>query len=382
MAALSEAEPNMQLRGLRTGLQDLDSGPTGSSLASLSPGTLPPGAGIPVQTRSVPGAAPSGPQDQRVCQTKYVGQIYLIGQTERMIFNIVMVIFLIVVIALLITVLYMLFRDRKRGTQKAKPSNYVPPFDPDVEDIDYGGSNDGKVNISNASALTSTTCGGITSTWSDTGCVCDPPFYGPTCQNESWDSRFYALGTPALGSIKYTSRLLGSRAKTWDIGAVFNPESCSAAASQDPQSVGFKYDGGMCELINPDFEVTGEITYAPLAPNTIYLKRSFRPKDVTAVFVSPIGNSALRYYVKRADSTTFTKIPFNTVVTVNFQPGEIVNYANAIGIWSKTPFGAETFDSLKFTSGVYTDSQQKSVYTALMPPQLLSDKYYVMYKHV
>lgn len=373
LVALSEADPDINL-----GLDDL---------SYLSSPPLPPPPSrlpIPVQTPvqymvSQPRVMISPPI--RIIQPQ---QVFGLARTDRIIIFVCLVILAIIIfVTLIVTLVVMLWPTSNPHGPPSDPTPGPIVHDIDSKDHDHGASSDGIANFQNAQFLTSVTCGSTDHSVQDHGCECRcvVPFYGPTCNLESWDERFYNLGTFRTGAVTYTGLpTSGLTVKTWDLGGQLDENSCSEIARRTVDAVGFRFSRGMCEILDGDVRIVGPVTYNPLALGPIYLKHEYKPLVSGKVFVTVQGGDALRYYVTRPDSSSFKTIPLNTVTTVAIPPHKIYNFDGAIGIWSKTPFSMANFDTLRASGTVFVDVGYSGSYTISIPSSLRASQYYVAYK--
>ena len=305
--------------------------------------------------------------------------------TQIIIISIIFIILLMIVVVFII----LIFGDETKSKPK---KNYQPPYDMDAVDGDLGGSTNGVVSLlgSGTGLTTENQCVDSENLWDGSVCHCNLPYYGDTCQFESWDSRFFAFGNSSdIGTkIKFQSYTPRDhpKNKSFKSEGKYDKKSCSALSLSDPESVGFTYDDKHCNIIIGPISIeTGtNITYNPLRESKLYMKRGKGPIVPNKVFAMGKGDGALRFYVSRPNTDHFFTISPNIIRHVNFTPDTLINASQMVGIWSSKNFSPSDFKSMYYKEDhkdYYIDMGKSYSYNVSFNSKMKSDVYYVMYIH-
>jgi hypothetical protein len=297
----------------------------------------------------------------------------------------------LLVMVLIVMFFYMLFSGSKskcRSSSGVLPSPSVPPVvTPPSSTLtdsnnDPGGvpsTSQGIVELFNGQDLTTTACVPPNGQWINSKCKCTQPYHGPECKRIAWDSRFFAFGHASDPStLTFTGTNVGPQNKTWFPGGAYDTNSCSAQALVSPY-IGFQYLNGNCTLLNNLTLGSGAITFDSLHDSDLYINRTFTPNVPGKVFLMAQNNHQLRFYLTQTNSTTFSSLPLNKVVRVDFTPYDIVNTSGATGVWSKDPFTVSDFNTVRLSGQAYVDTGHTGRYILTIPSQFLSGTYYIMY---
>lgn len=177
--------------------------------------------------------------------------------------------------------------------------------------------------------------------WTDDGCICEPPFFGPHCSQEKHDSKFFAVGVPDEENIQITVINQAMAA-----GKSFNEESCSSRCQNTSGCNGFIYHpDGMCTLLEQDVIIPPGTTipYDPHSDATLYLRSSANLQFQNSVFLGVIIPA--RFWLA-PDSPTFMSLKVDEIKPLTFIPLMTKIPGVRTGIYCKHSFTADDIDIL------------------------------------
>lgn len=291
---------------------------------------------------------------------------------------------MIIIVIIIIIVMY------QSNCCYMRKQNYIPPTSPDPADQDVGSSKHGMLPnfITDAENIPSGQCGTIGHSMLVGGvCECIAPFYGPTCELESWDWKYYAFGIPHTPSdVIFEQANVGtfSGRKSFLLGSGRDPQGCSEIIDRAQGALGFVYDGTSCYAITsqPEFKDNALVTYDQTVPSSIYLRRGVEPLVYDRVFATFKDTFVLRPYIHRPNNEEFFTFIANTVNEIAWTPCHMYNDGLLVGVWSHIPITLSDYDTI-IASGVpnpnyYIDRPTTSRYALRLPPS--TQFAYVIYK--
>lgn len=296
-------------------------------------------------------------------------------------------IFLFVVFVVLIFILLYLMNKYNKDLIRKNNTGVRIKNDRDFVDMDIGSTNSGYVELDNGKALNS--YDDIKSSKKGDKYVCLKPYYGPKCNLESWDNRFYSFGYTTNENIQdlTASSVLDTDSKTWN-GEIFSKSSCSSLSLDDSESIGFSYHNNECRLLYGNVTVLdpNKVGYNPSREEQLYLKRGYGPRVPNMVYIGSKSNGFLRHYIDRPTTKDFVSCKTDLVKEVNIKPYSIFNPYNYVGIWSVSPFTLNDFNAMVLNGSTSTykidnpSITSKSKYKFVLPTNMMNkNKYYVMY---
>lgn len=169
--------------------------------------------------------------------------------------------------------------------------------------------------------------------WMKDHCVCQDPYFGPTCQRQKHDQRYFAVGG-TTSSTKYEPiTVLNNVPKS------FSDNSCSKQCDAKSECIGFIYENNRkCTLLT-DQVIADQITYSPSTEPNLYLRTSESLTFPNKVFIAAQPNSfPPRFWL--VDSTnSFQSITIDSnPVVINFYPTYIKTDKRSTGIYCRHPF--------------------------------------------
>lgn len=194
-------------------------------------------------------------------------------------------------------------------------------------------------------------------------CFCKPPFWGTTCQRESFRNSYYAIGrTDGEDATLNVSNTI----QTDRLSLPFNESdaTCTNACDDDPDCVGVLWElepsdnmegPGTCSLLSSLPEVnTGEIIdFDPAVDSNLFLKNGNRPVFHGKVFVYR-GSLPTRFWLnQRRAGSLFTDISNmgrtgrnggvlrmheDTLYHLNFYPNDVINDDNLVMVFNTSTF--------------------------------------------
>ena len=237
-------------------------------------------------------------------------------------------------------------------------------------------------NLNNGIDLDINTCITTGVKWNGKSCDCVKPFYGPSCDFEMWDPKFYAFGVGNDAILDYTIGPNITTTKTYTSDNKYDKNSCSALSLADENSIGFVYENNICNIIGDNINITGDIIYDPTIQSKIYIKNERGPNILDKVIVLSKDNVIKRYYINRPNDPEIWSITPGSVIVVTIDPDTVINSSSFTGIWSRKPFDASDFDSMlnrPIKLGYYVDNNENNSYKLTLPPlvKLSFGKYYL-----
>ena len=210
--------------------------------------------------------------------------------------------------------------------------------------------------------------------WANDACQCVPPFYGPTCDREKHDSKYFAAGIANESTLKtevissssfnssslsmnFSKKLTSTNYNSADSKS-FTADSCSTQCDNDDTCIGFLYHSGSCALLNNKITVPkgDSIDFSYDIDANLYLKNSVNPLsgciyqnnncilefDDIIFLADMIWSFPNRYWLVK-EAPGYTQVALNTIEKINFAP--TVFKANGLytGIYTSYKF---TYDEI------------------------------------
>lgn len=189
-------------------------------------------------------------------------------------------------------------------------------------------------------------------------CVCNIPFWGPSCSRESYSSTYTATGVQGSG-VSSIDRLSGSI----NVGRLSftdsNSTSCTQLCDDNPECIGVLWQSGSgggsgrCSLFKRyTVSLAPGINWYPDVESTIYLKGSNAISYTDRVFIFQ-GDTLSRYWLREnvvSDSRTQGSSQLTAhngkKYQLQFFPSRRINDGGLIGVYSSRDFSESEFPSL------------------------------------
>ncbi|CAH6420163.1 Hypothetical protein HVR_LOCUS1113 [uncultured virus] len=184
--------------------------------------------------------------------------------------------------------------------------------------------------------------------WINDSCRCKGAFYGKTCAQEKYSSRYFAVGVPDESTLGITviDDIISN-------GKSFNPNgsqgSCSDQCDKTPGCHAFIYhqedglarrEASLCTLLTNDVIVPkGEgISYSNDIESTLYMTTSDRLQFENRVFLGAYTWSFPARYWLTEKAEGYAQLVPHQVTKINFFPEYIKIYGRYTGIYCLEPF--------------------------------------------
>jgi len=195
--------------------------------------------------------------------------------------------------------------------------------------------------------------------------VCERGFYGPSCDRQHHDSKYFATGAPV--NAKYdVIKSFHTESKS------FSQDSCSRSCDSNPDCIGFSYENNLCTLLR-DANVS-DVEYVD--DPSLYLRSSKKLKFSDRVFLGSRESSFPPRYWMVNSAPGFVQLSHNKVHIIDFFPRYMQNVSSKTGYYSTEHFRPSNVKKLR-------ESDQFVIHrpgTALRLPKIWEgNKIYVLY---
>lgn len=182
--------------------------------------------------------------------------------------------------------------------------------------------------------------------WTENGCDCLAPFFGPSCSKERHDKKYFAVGIPKSNYSELNASVIDtvmSDGKSFNANGVQG--SCSDHCDKIAGCNGFIYHPidngpGVCTLLSNDVIVPGgsTILYSHDVDATLYLKSSDNLQFEDRIFLSVYAWTIPPRYWLVNETQYYKQVYPNNITTLSFAPGYSKIYGSYTGIYSLHPF--------------------------------------------
>lgn len=176
-------------------------------------------------------------------------------------------------------------------------------------------------------------------TWRDNKCTCNPPFFGPSCNREKHDKKYFAVGIPDEYNMRVTI-LDRNKSNGKSFNNNGNLDSCSDRCDKHPDCNGFIYNDSLCTLLSGDVIIPegDSISYSHDVESTLYMKNGsdlhFEGKIILAEAPTTVPS---RYWLIKETNTYAQIIPDN-ISRIMFAPEFVKMKKPYTGIYCRYPF--------------------------------------------
>lgn len=314
--------------------------------------------------------------------------------------NLIIILFIILFIVMVIFIAYYYNYTKQAIFTKFDPSKIKPIYKQNILPNIHSNSGDAppgsdgeQPHVLNASKSgDKLTClAAPQQRWSGMSCICAPPFWGSYCDRESYSTDFKAIGSYDPAEMNVIETLKVNR-KAFPYDPELQPiqTTCEQACRDNADCVGYYYvnDGdnmgigsleptNTCKLLGSPPIYRGE-TYDPSVDANTYLLKSKtkgRPLLPNSVIIYN-GNLPNRFWLEKRIETAKLKmvnIMVNTLNSINFYPGGVIDDDEHIIVYSSTHFTrsqAEEFVREYVKTGQMPGGVHIYIYgkTSLYPP--------------
>jgi hypothetical protein len=210
---------------------------------------------------------------------------------------------------------------------------------------------------------------------SNGNCVCQPGFFGDTCNRERHDKKYFAVGSPEENTL-YTTVI----SKKSVSAKSFIDDSCSSYCDQDSNCVGFQYtSNGNCTLLSGEVVANKIIPYDLNSDSTLYLKSSENLHFPNNIFLGKYAFSFPTRYWLIKETEYYVRLDPNQLHKLSFVPSSAINYGNYTGIYRTHPFTLQDVPHI-LKQGPTSSSYIHGPGADLdMPENWINHQIYVMY---
>lgn len=253
----------------------------------------------------------------------------------------------------------------------------------------YGASNFSikSNNLDGSDFTTESDCNNHVNTkWTGTTCICQFGYFGTSCNRNSHDSNYFAVGVPneSMLGINVLEQLTSDGKSLNDNDG---SDSCSDHCNNTETCIGFIYqDLNRCTLLSDDVVVPAgsSISYSLSVDSVLYLKSSDNLHFEGRIFLAEyIYSFPTRYWLVHK-SQGYLQLPLNTISSLDFVPTIIKNYeSNLTGIYTTYTFTNDDIDII-LTRGTNTETYIHNVGQPLNIPRdwKYLKKLYVVYLNI
>jgi len=161
--------------------------------------------------------------------------------------------------------------------------------------------------------------------WVNDYCICETPFFGPTCSREKHDSKYFAVGihNDATIGVNVINEVT-SDGKSFNASGTSN--SCSDHCNKIPDCIGFIYNyPDTCALLSDHVIIpAGEgISYSHDIDPTLYMKSSDNLHFERRVFLAESTWAYPSRYWLFKESNGYVQLQPNIVTKIDFFPEHI-----------------------------------------------------------
>lgn len=171
----------------------------------------------------------------------------------------------------------------------------------------------------------------------DDVCVCESPFFGPSCSIQKHDRRYFAVGDVDNIEINVITELqTNNKSFSKDAGDI-SDDSCSNYCNNLENCTGFIYRNNDCTLLTGNTIILTPLTYNNhdselylLSPDTLYFK------DI--IFLAESINSLSSRYWLVKETSSYLQLPVREIRKLSFLPKYSRIYGNYTGIFCTYKF--------------------------------------------
>lgn len=242
----------------------------------------------------------------------------------------------------------------------------------------YSIANKYKIGLDGSAYTTLQECNNAYNTeWNDNRCTCIAPYFGPRCQLEKHDRRYFSIGIIDESDVGLT--IIN---KTHADGKSFGENSCSRLCDKNKECDGFIYnENNQCTLIKGDVIIpkNNNISYSLDNNANLYMKNVANVKFDDVIFIASNEKAFNgRYWMINKNNIMAQIVPYE-VVEIDFYPKYIRINTEKTGIYCIHKFlSGDIYDI--FTNSEHTDCYIHHPGTPLNVPQIFNGtKLYVTY---
>lgn len=179
--------------------------------------------------------------------------------------------------------------------------------------------------------------------WINNKCQCNIPYFGETCSQEKFDSRYFSVGVPDESNLNITVlEEFNSNGKSFNNENGLN--SCSDYCNKNSDCEGFLYHNpNNCTLLTGDIIIPkGDgISYSNNIDSTLYMKTPDKLHFEGRIFLGEYVWSFPSRYWLFTQTNDYVQIIPGIVNKINFYPQYIRMYGEYTGIYCPYPFNSE-----------------------------------------
>jgi hypothetical protein len=243
------------------------------------------------------------------------------------------IIFGIIIIAVVVSALVYAYYSNNINVNNSGTLLYV-------DDTPTMNSNVGSANfaadktVGESNHLNQSMCSQLSNAnWIGSSCICQHPFYGPTCSQEKHSSKYHAAGTPNLRTV--TLDIIDEMVctgKSFDINDKTNSNSCSTRCDNTKNCTGFIYrkssptdSTGVCSLLRSEVgvEAGATIPYSTTMESTLYMKNLKDLNFHDGIYLSNNEYNFPKRYWLMNETPKFTQLQPWVIKEIKFFPREI-----------------------------------------------------------
>ena len=176
--------------------------------------------------------------------------------------------------------------------------------------------------------------------WDGEECHCIPPFFGPYCDRERHDKKYFGVGLINETSIKgNVLKKVTSNGKSFNNNGNIN--TCSNYCDTNRDCIGFLYNGpGRCTLLKDNVIISEEnsVPYSPYYEPTLYMKSSDNLKFHGRIFISRYHNTFPPRFWLVNETSWFAQLIPKIINEIHFYPELINMIDNYTGIYCRNRF--------------------------------------------
>lgn len=198
-----------------------------------------------------------------------------------------------------------------------------------------------KVPIDGSELTTKEICEETENTqWNGSACICQHPFFGPSCSRERHDNSYFAVGIPNEETLRITviDEIMTDN-KSFNVNGSTN--SCSDHCNTTPGCNGFIYHNpGSCTLLRNDVIIPeGEtISYSHDIDSTLYMKDSQNLHFEGRIILGEMAVAVPPRYWLVKETKYYAQMFLNTITKIAFAPNFTLMHGSYTGIYCRFPF--------------------------------------------
>jgi len=182
--------------------------------------------------------------------------------------------------------------------------------------------------------------------WNKIECQCKNGFFGPDCNREKHDKRYFSVGHPNINQIKFNEiNKIKSNGKSFNTNNNF--DSCSQKCNTTQNCIGFIYDKpNLCTLLSDTVIIPKgiDLPYSPDIESTLYLKSSDDLYFKNRVFLGLFSRSFPPRYWLVKEAPGYIQLSLGIMIPLSFTPTYTKIYGNYIGIYSLNKFDPDDIE--------------------------------------